>query len=79
MIGEEFLTAPCIRYDRATYAQRALWRWSMLGDRDGLPDWELTPEELQRLAGAIPDARTFEFQARHGFTLYRPTVAVRND
>ena len=37
MIGEDFLTAPCIRYDRATYAQRALWRWSMLGDRDGLP------------------------------------------
>ncbi len=79
MIGEEFLSAPCIRYDRATYAQRALWRWAMLGDRADLPDWELTPDELERIAGKIPDARTFEFQARHGFTLYRPTVAVRND
>ena len=79
MIGEEFLTAPCIRYDRATYSQRSLWRWAMLADRADLPDSQLTADELQRLAGRIDDATTFEFKARHGFTLYQPTVEVRND
>ena len=79
MIGEDFLTVPCIRYDRATREQRTVWRWAMLGERCDLPDWQLDADELERLAGRVDDDRLWSFRARHGFTLYQPRVAVRND
>lgn len=79
MLGEEFLSAPCIRYDRATREQRGLWRWAMLGERCDLPDYLLDADELERVAGRVDDERVWEFRARHGFTLYHPRAAVRND
>jgi hypothetical protein len=78
VIGEQFLTARTIRYDRATYSQRALWRWAMLGERCDLPDYQLDADELERLAGRVNDERWWEFRQRNGFTLYLPQV-VRHD
>lgn len=75
MIGQAFLAAPCIDYDRATYEQRAAWRWAMLGDRCDLPDWRLSPDERERLAGRVDDEHLWNFRRQYGFTLYRPLVS----
>ncbi len=71
MLGEALMSAPSIRYDRATFEQRRVWRLAMLGEQRDLCATELDSEQRERLAGRVHDEDYFAFRATYGFTIHK--------